>query len=127
VWRVYASCPKPREGKSNVEAVANADNYERPLPPSDGLQSFGTVRVAATTQKLTVELRNLEGQVIRSDGKLARFALRPAEPGAELTARAILAVFVSLAEGGGGTHLHQKLVRLLIKRTSIPNQTRHRN
>ena len=35
-----------------------------PLAPSDGKQSFGTVRVDARSKKLTVDLRDLEGRVL---------------------------------------------------------------
>lgn len=35
-----------------------------PLAPSQGRQSFGTVRVDARTKQLTVELRGLDGQVL---------------------------------------------------------------
>jgi alkaline phosphatase D len=33
-------------------------------PPSDGLQFFGLVRISATSKVMTVELRNLAGDVI---------------------------------------------------------------
>jgi alkaline phosphatase D len=35
-----------------------------PLPPSAGMQSFGTVRIDGRTQKLMVELRGLDGAVL---------------------------------------------------------------
>ncbi|MFM8400072.1 MAG: hypothetical protein ACKOAH_19765, partial [Pirellula sp.] len=35
-----------------------------PLAPSDGKQSFGTVRVDARSKKLTVDLRDLDGRVL---------------------------------------------------------------
>lgn len=44
-----------------------------PLAPSDGKQSFGTVRVDAKTKHMTVDLRGLDGQVL--DG--GSFTLEP--------------------------------------------------
>ncbi|MBU6385371.1 MAG: alkaline phosphatase, partial [Planctomycetes bacterium] len=44
-----------------------------PLAPSDGKQSFGTVRVDAKTKQMTVDLRGLDGQVL--DG--GSFTLEP--------------------------------------------------
>jgi alkaline phosphatase D len=35
-----------------------------PLAPSDGKQSFGTVRVSARSKQLTVDLRGLDGRVL---------------------------------------------------------------
>jgi|688.fasta_scaffold35156_1 alkaline phosphatase D len=44
-----------------------------PLAPSDGLQSFGTIRIDAKSHRCTVELRGLDGQVL--DG--GSFTLEP--------------------------------------------------
>jgi alkaline phosphatase D len=46
---------------------------KQPLAPSDGMQSFGTVRVDAKSKVLTVELRDLEGRVLPG----GRFELSP--------------------------------------------------
>jgi len=68
----------PRAGMQLPSGRTLAEDYQLPLPPSDGMQSFGTVRVDASTQVLTVELRDLHGEVIRSGGRIGRFVLEPA-------------------------------------------------
>ena len=51
--------------------------YKLPLPPSDGLQTFGTVRIDGKTQMLTVDFRGLDGEVVTSDGAPGRIELTP--------------------------------------------------
>ncbi len=52
--------------------------YKLPLPPSDGLQSFGTVRIDGATGELTVEFRGVDGEVVVVDGTPGRIELTPA-------------------------------------------------
>jgi alkaline phosphatase D len=52
-------------------------DFKVPLAPSDGMQSFGTVRVDSRTQVLTVEFRNVFGELIRDGDRTGRFELKP--------------------------------------------------
>ena len=52
-------------------------DFKLPLPPSDGMQSFGTVRVDGRTQVLTVELRDAFGELIHDGNRAGRFELEP--------------------------------------------------
>jgi alkaline phosphatase D len=68
--------PNPLDGTFGPEVkfqFAPPAGSKLPLAPSDGRQSFGTVRVDAKSRRLTVELRGLDGQVL--DG--GSFILEP--------------------------------------------------
>jgi alkaline phosphatase D len=59
--------PNPLDGTFGPEVkfqFAPPAGSKLPLAPSDGRQSFGTVRVDAKSKRLTVELRGLDGQVL---------------------------------------------------------------
>jgi alkaline phosphatase D len=68
----------PKAGMTLPSGRVLPADYKLPLAPSDGLQTFGTVRVDGATQKLTVEFRGLDGELVFSDGKPGRIELTPA-------------------------------------------------
>ncbi len=67
----------PRAGMTLPTGRQLPADFKRPLPPSDGMQSFGTVRVDGVTGLLTVEFRDLAGELIHSGGRPGRFELQP--------------------------------------------------
>ena len=52
-------------------------DFKLPLPPSAGMQSFGTVRIDPLSRVLTVEFRDLNGELIHDGRRLGRFELEP--------------------------------------------------
>jgi alkaline phosphatase D len=52
------------------------EGFKLPLPPSDGIQTFGTVKIDALTQALTVEFRNVYGDLIHDGTRIGRFELQ---------------------------------------------------
>ncbi|HVJ68534.1 MAG TPA: alkaline phosphatase D family protein [Caulifigura sp.] len=68
----------PKAGMTLPSGRVLEKGYKLPLSPIDGLQTFGTVRIDGATQKLTVEFRGIDGEVIVVDGQTGRIELEPA-------------------------------------------------
>lgn len=66
----------PRAGLVLPNGRTVPEGFKLPLPPSDGMQTFGTVRIDALTQTLTVEFRNAFGELIHDGTRLGRFELK---------------------------------------------------
>lgn len=68
----------PRAGLELPGGYKVPQNFRLPLPPSAGMQSFGTVRIDPLSRVLTVEFRDLNGELIHDGRRLGRFELEPA-------------------------------------------------
>ncbi|QEL16243.1 alkaline phosphatase D family protein [Limnoglobus roseus] len=69
----------PRAGLLLPTGRTVPEGFKLPLPPSDGMQTFGTVRIDAVTQTLTVEFRNVFGDRIHDGTRIGRFELQVAK------------------------------------------------
>jgi alkaline phosphatase D len=67
----------PKAGMTLPSGRILPAGYKLPLAPSDGMQSFGTVRIDAASQQLTVEFRGVDGQLLRDGRQEGRIVLEP--------------------------------------------------
>jgi alkaline phosphatase D len=68
----------PRAGLLLPTGRRVPDDFQLPLPPSDGMQTFGTVRIDGRTRALTVEFRDVFGELVHDGTRAGRFELQAA-------------------------------------------------